>query len=263
MESPPRSDFLTGRVALVTGASSGIGQAIAVRLAQAGCDLIIHYNENRSGALETAGIASEFGRSTTLLQCDLSNSEHVNRFTEKAWSWRSRLDLLINNAGGDVLTTERKDWSFEEKLDYLWNLDVRSSIRVSRALGERMRNQTLPSLPAIFNIGWDQAELGQAGDSGQMFSTIKGAIMAFTRSLAKSLAPEVRVNCVAPGWIRTSWGESTSEYWNDRAVNESLLKRWGTPEDVANVICFLASDAGEFINGQVIPVNGGIRFGCE
>ena len=119
------------------------------------------------------------------------------------------------------------------------------------------------SKPVILNIGWDQAGCGQAGDSGEIFATTKGAIMAFTKSLAKSLAPQVRVNCVAPGWIQTSWGNTTSSYWDHRAKNESLLHRWGTPQDIANVIGMLALDESEFLNGQTIEVNGGQRFGCQ
>jgi 3-oxoacyl-[acyl-carrier protein] reductase len=109
----------------------------------------------------------------------------------------------------------------------------------------------------ILNIGWDQAEAGMAGDSGELFATSKGAVMAFTRSLAKSLAPEVRVNCLAPGWIKTAWGETASEAWQNRAKSESLLQRWGTPEDIAQAAAFLASPAASFITGQVVPVNGG------
>jgi 3-oxoacyl-[acyl-carrier protein] reductase len=81
--------------------------------------------------------------------------------------------------------------------------------------------------------------------------------MAATRSLAKSLAPEVRVNCLAPGWIRTEWGEHAPAEWQDRAKRESLLGRWGEPEDVARVACFLVSPGAEFVNGQVIHINGG------
>ena len=97
------------------------------------------------------------------------------------------------------------------------------------------------------------------GDSGELFAAAKGAVMAFTRSLARSLGPEVRANCVAPGWIKTAWGEQASDGWQRRAVRESMLRRWGTPEDVAGVIRWLASPAGEFVTGQVIPVNGGFR----
>lgn len=83
--------------------------------------------------------------------------------------------------------------------------------------------------------------------------------MSFTKSLAKSLAPEVRVNCVAPGWIKTEWGVDASAYWQGRAVDESLRARWGTPEDIAEAVCFLASPSADFVNGQIVPVNGGFR----
>ena len=112
---------------------------------------------------------------------------------------------------------------------------------------------------SIINIGWDQAWNGMEGDSGEMFSAIKGAVMAFTKSLAKSLAPEVRVNCVAPGWIKTAWGDEASDYWHERATGEALRNRWGTPEDVASAVAFLASPAADFVNGQILPVNGGFR----
>jgi 3-oxoacyl-[acyl-carrier protein] reductase len=100
-----------------------------------------------------------------------------------------------------------------------------------------------------------------AGDSGQMFGCIKGAVMSFTQSLAQSLAPHVRVNCLAPGWIKTSWGETASDYWQERAKSESLAGRWGTAEDVARAARFLASPSAEFMTGQVINVNGGYRYG--
>ena len=109
----------------------------------------------------------------------------------------------------------------------------------------------------ILNMGWDQAESGMEGDSGEMFAAVKGAVMAASQSLAKSLAPEVRVNCLAPGWIRTDWGRNASAEWQERARRESLLGRWGEPEDVARVACFLASPAAAFINGQIVHINGG------
>jgi 3-oxoacyl-[acyl-carrier protein] reductase len=112
---------------------------------------------------------------------------------------------------------------------------------------------------AIVNLGWDQAEHGMAGESGELFAAAKGAIHAMTRSLARSFAPQVRVNAVAPGWIKTAWGESASEVWQRRALEESLLHRWGTPRDVAHTVLFLCSPAAGFINGQIISVNGGFR----
>ena len=134
------------------------------------------------------------------------------------------IDVWVNNAGVDVLTGDAADWPFGEKLARLWEVDVRATIELSRAVGRRMRER---GRGVILNIGWDQAELGMAGDSGEMFAAVKGAVMAFTRSLAKSLAPQVRVNCIAPGWIRTAWGETASDYWQERAVSESLLAPLG------------------------------------
>ena len=113
---------------------------------------------------------------------------------------------------------------------------------------------------SIINMGWDQATQGMAGDSGELFATTKGAIMAMSRSLAQSLAPAVRVNCLAPGWIQTQWGEQANEYWSERAARESLMNRWGNPTDVALVAGFLCSDEARFISGQTFPVNGGFKF---
>jgi 3-oxoacyl-[acyl-carrier protein] reductase len=96
-----------------------------------------------------------------------------------------------------------------------------------------------------------------SGDSGEMFAAVKGAVMAFSRSLAKSLAPQVRVNCLAPGWIRTSWGDQASAYWQRRAEREALLGRWGSPEDVAAMARFLCSPQASFITGQTVAINGG------
>jgi NAD(P)-dependent dehydrogenase (short-subunit alcohol dehydrogenase family) len=97
------------------------------------------------------------------------------------------------------------------------------------------------------------------GDSGQLFAAVKGAIACFTRSLAKSLAPAVRVNCLAPGWIRTAWGETASEVWQERVRRETPLKVWGLPEDVAAAALWLSSPSARFITGQTIKVNGGVN----
>jgi 3-oxoacyl-[acyl-carrier protein] reductase len=162
--------------------------------------------------------------------------------------------VWINNAGADVLTGEAADWSFDEKLAALWQVDVVATLRLSRNVGERMRGR---GRGVILNMGWDQALSGMAGDSGELFGAAKGAVMAATLSLAKTLAPQVRVNCLAPGWIRTEWGEHASQEWQERAARESLVGRWGVPEDVARMACFLASPAAEFVNGQIIHINGG------
>jgi 3-oxoacyl-[acyl-carrier protein] reductase len=244
---------LTGQAAVVTGSSSGIGRAIALELAHAGADVLVHAGHNREGAEKVAKQIRESGREAHVVLADLADVGYQDHLVAAAWAWRP-LDIWINNAGADVLTGAAADWPFDEKLAALWNIDVVATLRLSRQIGERMRAR---GRGAIVNIGWDQAETGMEGDSGQMFAAAKGAIMAATRSLAKSFAPSVRVNCVAPGWIRTKWGEGASAEWQERAKRESLLARWGEPDDIARAVRFLASPAAEFINGQVIHVNGG------
>ena len=249
---------LTSQTALVTGASGGIGRAIALALAQAGANLILHGHRNLAALDSLAAEIHSLGRQAVTLQADLANPSATQRLAAAAWTWQGRLDLLVNNAGADVLTGDAAKLSFEQKLAQLWQVDVLGCVTLSRLLGEEMRQQ---GFGQIINIGWDQAERGMAGDAGEMFGTIKGAVIAFSRSLAQSLAPQVRVNCLALGWIRTAWGEQSSEYWQQRAVHESLRGRWGTPADVAAAVQFLAAPAADFITGQVIEVNGGFRFG--
>lgn len=244
---------LMNQAVVVTGSSSGIGRAIALMLARAGADVLVHARGNREGAEETAASIRELGREAKVELADLSQHEAQNKFVEAAWSWRA-IDVWINNAGVDVLTGAAAQWLFEEKLAALWKVDVVATLRLSRTVASRMKAR---GHGAVINMGWDQAETGMAGDSGEMFAATKGAVMSATRSLAKSFAPEVRFNCVAPGWVRTQWGENASEEWQQRAQQESLVSRWGTPADVAHVVCFLASPAAAFVNGQIIPVNGG------
>jgi 3-oxoacyl-[acyl-carrier protein] reductase len=248
------SSDLTAQTAVVTGSSSGIGRAIATQLAAAGANVLIHAAKNQTGADETATEVRKHNREAHVLLADLADATALDQFAEAAWNWRGQVDIWINNAGVDTLTGDAAQWSFERKLAALWEVDVAATIRLSRTIGQRMKQR---GSGVILNIGWDQAELGMAGDSGELFATSKGAVMAFTRSLAKSLAPEVRVNCLAPGWIKTAWGETASETWQNRAKSESLLHRWGTPEDIAATAAFLASPAASFITGQVVPVNGG------
>jgi 3-oxoacyl-[acyl-carrier protein] reductase len=250
------SPELAGLTAVVTGAASGIGRAVALSLAEAGADLVVHARTSRREADEVAAAARSAGRDALVVLCDLADPATHAELVERAWSWRGGVDIWVNNAGVDVLTGEAARWSFERKLEALLRVDLSAAIALSRAAGARMKAR---GTGAIVNIGWDQAETGMAGDSGQLFTAVKGAVMAFTRSLAHSLAPEVRVNCVAPGWIRTRWAEGASEAWQRRAVDESLLARWGTPEDVAAAVRFLVSPAAAFITAQTIPVNGGFK----
>jgi 3-oxoacyl-[acyl-carrier protein] reductase len=247
---------LTNQVAVVTGSSSGVGRAISLTLAAAGADVLVHARKNAVGAAQVAQEVEQFGVRSEVICCDIGDPGTHAGLVENAWNWQQRVDIWVNNAGADVLTGEAAEWSFDQKLATLWQVDVVSTIRLSRLIGPRMRQR---GSGVILNMGWSQAETGMGGDPGEMFGSVKGAIMAFTRSLARSLAPEVRVNCLAPGWIKTKWGETASEYWQQRAQREALLNRWGTAEDVAQAAGFLASPAASFITGQILPVDGGLR----
>ena len=257
MASVQAASLLAGQVAVVTGASGGIGAAIALELAAGGADVLIHGFQRREAAEKVAADVCQLGRSAAVQIADLGARLSRDEFAEAAWAWRGAVDIWVNVAGADVLTGEAAGWPFERKLEALWQVDVAASIALSRDIGKRMKSR---GKGVILNIGWDQTDHGMAGDSGELFAAAKGAVMAFTRSLAQSLAPEVRVNCLAPGWIRTAWGEDASKYWQQRAVRQSLRQRWGTPQDVAKAAAFLVSPAADFITGQTIAVNGGFRY---
>lgn len=254
---------LDGRTAVVTGSSSGIGRAIAVELALAGCNVLVHGGSNYPGADETRQAVEACGVRACVEMFNLADASSCEELVERAWGWLGGVDIWVNNAGVDVLTTELRDASFEEKLSRLWSVDVMGTICLARSVGQRMKCRESAWTPSIVNVGWDQAEVGMGGDSGEMFATTKGAVMAFTRSLAKSLAPAVRVNCLAPGWIKTAWAAEANEYWQRRATSESLLRRWGTPKDIASVTRFLVSEEAAFMTGQIVAVNGGLRMSSE
>lgn len=243
---------LEGRWAVVTGSTRGIGKAIALELASAGANVVVH-GRDRQAADEVSAEIRKLKRESRVVVTDLAAADGRTTLVEESWRERP-IDIWVNNAGVDVLTGDAAGWPFDEKLQRLWEVDVLGTVELSRAVGARMVER---GQGTIINIGWDQAETGMEGESGEMFAVVKGGIMNFTRSLAKSLAPAVRVNSIAPGWIRTAWGDGASDYWQERAKGESLLARWGEAEDIARVARFLASNAASFVNGQTIAVNGG------
>jgi 3-oxoacyl-[acyl-carrier protein] reductase len=244
---------LAGKRALVTGGSTGIGRAIAIEYAKAGADVIIHFGKSAQAAEKTAQEVRAIGQKSLTMA---SNFGHDNRevFLDSAFSRWGGLDIWVNNAGADVLTGDTANASYEQKLQRLLEVDVQAGILIAKSVGQRMQKQ---GGGIILTIGWDQSDRGMAGDSGELFAATKNAIMGFSRSLAVSLAPSVRVNCIAPGWIKTAWGSTASEGWQQRVIQETPLGRWGLPEDIAKLARFLASDDASYMTGQVINCNGG------
>jgi len=237
----------------VLGATSGIGRATALELARQGADVIVH-GRNAEAADRVVGEVRRLGRRAEAILADLASRSEGDRLVESAWNLWEGLDAWLHFAGADTLTGASARLPFDAKLDLLWEVDVVASMRLCRDVGGRMRKR---SRGAIVTMGWDQSETGMEGDSGELFAATKGAVTAFSRSLALSLAPAVRVNVVAPGWIKTAWGEQASKDWQDRVIRETPMRRWGTAEDVARTAAFLVAPASEFLTGQVYRVNGG------
>ncbi len=244
---------LHGKRILVTGSTTGIGRAIVLECAQAGADVVVNCRRSVEKAETVAAEARALGVRADILCADVADEQERKKLVRGAFD-SGRIDAIVNNAGADLLTNELRNAEFSQKLNALIQTDVSGTIDLSRAFGKRFREQ---QRGAILNIGWDQSDRGMEGDSGELFATAKNAIMGFSRSLALSLAPHVRVNCIAPGWIRTSWGETAGDYWQQRVLNETPLKRWGEPQDIAGMARFLLSDEASYITGQVINVNGG------
>lgn len=250
---------------VVTGSSSGIGRGIAVAAASLGANCLVHYRQNREGAETTAAMVREQGSAAKVIAADLACTADAERLVDEAFAWSPRIDAWIHNAGADVLTGSASGGTFEEKLTRLWEVDVRGTILLARRVADRMLKANAPGRdapltpgpPSMIFIGWDQAPHGMEGDAGQMFGPVKAAVMAYSHSLAQTLAPNIRVNCVAPGWIRTSWGEKADPYWERRATGDALMHRWGTPEDVAAAVMYLISPAASFITSQILQANGG------
>jgi 3-oxoacyl-[acyl-carrier protein] reductase len=254
-DSPSFGD-LSGRRAVVTGSSSGIGRAIALEFAAAGADVVVHCRRSITAGEETVSAIRSLGRRSELVIADLGVSAGLDNFVSACWGFWGGIDIWVNNAGVDLLTTPEAKSDYGHKCRRLFEVDVTSTVLLSKQVGQRMRESGVPGA-GILNIGWDQADRGMEGDSGELFSAAKNAIAGFSRSLACSLAPAIRVNCIAAGWIRTAWGRKASDVWQQRVLRETPLLRWGEPEDLARLARFLVSDSASFLTGQVINCNGG------
>lgn len=245
---------LSGKIALVTGASSGIGAASAILLAEMGARVAIGFNGNREGAETVLGQITTAGGEAILCQADLSRSEEAEFLIHQVVSRLGPIDILINNAGSLVERLPIRTLT-AERWDHVMNLNLRSAVLCSQAAAPSMIERRKG---AIVNIGSIAGRNGGGPGAGP-YAVAKGGLMVFTKSLAKELAPHgIRVNCVSPGVIDTPFHEvfSTPEMMAN-FVKAIPLGRVGTPVECAKVIAFLASDAASYIVGETIEVNGG------
>jgi 3-oxoacyl-[acyl-carrier protein] reductase len=240
---------------LVTGASSGIGRAIALAAARAGADVAMTYRTNERGAREVERELRALGRRTAVIRLDLADRQSVSDLGRAAREF-GRIDAWVNNAGADILTGDGASLSRLEKLDRLISVDLRGTMLASWQAAEILGAQETGGV--VINMSWDHVLSGMEGVNPQMFAAVKGGILAFSKSLARSVGPRVRVNVIAPGWIATAFAGEMDPRAHREAAEASPLKRWGTPEDVAAAAVFLASPGAAFMTGQTMLVGGGV-----
>lgn len=246
---------LDGRTALVTGASRGIGNEIALAMAAAGADVIVHYHRSADAADQTVQkINSNGGGRAWAMQADLADSDAAAALFDQISDRIGRLDILVNNAGDLIQRCAIADLT-DELIDQVLRVNVHSALYACRGGIPLLRNGTHP---VIINLSSIAAHNGGANHA-TLYASAKGAIHTFTRGLAKELAPDIRVNAIAPGVIHTDFHRvhSTPQTLETIAGN-TPLKRLGRPEECAGAAVYLASNAASFVTGEVIEVNGGL-----
>ncbi|HNR93962.1 MAG TPA: 3-oxoacyl-[acyl-carrier-protein] reductase [Kiritimatiellia bacterium] len=242
---------LNGKVAIVTGAARGIGQAVAVRLASAGADIALC--DVQAGWLdETAGRIAELGRRAEKYAVDVSSSADVEAAISQIHQDFGHIDVLVNNAGitkdGLLARMSEQDW------DAVLNVNLKGAFLFCKAASRIMMKQRTGSIVNMASI------IGLIGNAGQCnYAASKGGLISLTKSVAKELAGRnVRANAVAPGFIETKMTEKLSPDVQQKMLEAIPMKRFGKPEDVANVVLFLASDASAYMTGQTLTVSGGM-----
>lgn len=244
---------LRGSVVLVTGASRGIGRAVAVELARAGADVVVHYHVAEAAAASVADEVRALGRASTVLAADVADPVQVERMVRAAGEWKGRLDGLVTSAGiyrGPLLeevTTDGWEEVFQKNLGgTFWTV---------RAAVPWLRKATAPSVVTISSVFGSHPGIG-----GAPYQMSKAAVEQMTRALALELSPGVRVNSVAPGFVRTDLNREAHEdpEFHRAVARATPLGRWGEPEDVAPAVRYLLSRDADWVTGLVLGVDGGL-----
>jgi 3-oxoacyl-[acyl-carrier protein] reductase len=245
-------DLLQDRVAIVTGGSRGIGRATALRLAEAGAHVVINYARQQGEAEDVAQSCAEFGVEARAVRADVSDLRQADSLVENAFEEFGRLDLLVANAGiwrGAPLVEMS-----EETWDRVVETNLKGTWSVCRAAVPLLQAGSSGSIVIVSSTA------GQRGEAGYSnYAASKGGQISFAKSLAVELAPRIRVNCVAPGWVDTELNDPVfrDERYKQEMTGAIPLQRIATADDVALSIAFLASDWARHITGEVLNVNGG------
>ena len=243
---------LKGKAALVTGGSRGIGRAVSIRLAVEGAFVFVNYARNEEAARETLRLIGEAGGEGKIVRFDVADTKAATEAIAGLIQEKGRIDILVNNAGesrdGLLVRMKEQDW------DRVIGTNLKGAFNCCRAVSYAMMKQRGGR---IINVSSVVALSGNAGQAN--YSASKAGIIGLTKSLARELAPRgICVNAVAPGLIATDMTSAMTEEQREKVLEEIPLSRLGTPDDVAGVVLFLASDEAGYITGQVIGVNGGL-----
>jgi 3-oxoacyl-[acyl-carrier protein] reductase len=244
--------MLAEQVALVTGASRGIGRAIAIALAREGAKVIINYKGNTEAALEVQRLIQELGGKAVCLQADVSSSAQVETMVRQIVEQEGRIDILVNNAGinRDTLIMRMKDEEWSQVIE----TNLNSAFYCVRAVSRPMMKQRKGKIINISSV------VGIHGNVGQInYAAAKAGIIGLTKSAAKELSSRgIMVNAIAPGYIITDMTEKLPHEVKEKITAEIPLGRLGKPEDIANLAVFLAGAGADYLTGQIIAVDGGL-----
>lgn len=244
--------MLKGKCAIVTGSSRGIGKAIAKKLASQGVNIVLNYRSSDEEALEVENELKEYGVEVLKVKADISKLNEVEHLIKAAKEKFNKIDIMVNNAGVtiDNLLIRMK----EEDFDNVINVNLKGVFNCLKVITPVMLRQRCG---AIINIS---SVVGLTGNAGQVnYAASKAGVIGMTKSLAKELGSRgITVNAVAPGFIETDMTHDLNEEYRKKIQQEIPLKRFGTADDVADVVSFLAGDDAKYITGQVIHVDGGM-----